>query len=131
MDPITFLISSRIPIRRNSLLASPAPFGDRRNGEFRIPGFWPDQADMPCHLTRCAKVVRATAGLDLAAGKLFCGRGEYMFVAKSWRALVRCTVLVFALSGILVAQAAPWSTEKAATWYEQQPWLVGSNYIPA
>src|SRR6478672_10169020 len=50
---------------------------------------------------------------------------------KSFRAFVSRTVLVFVLSGILVAQSAPWSTDKAATWYEQQPWLVGSNYIPA
>ena len=25
----------------------------------------------------------------------------------------------------------PWSEEKANAWYAQQPWLVGSNYIPA
>src|SRR5947209_16385902 len=53
-----------------------------------------------------------------------------MFGARKFQALVSWGVLVFVLSGILVAQTAPWSTEKAATWYEQQPWLVGSNYIP-
>jgi len=26
--------------------------------------------------------------------------------------------------------AAPWSEQKANEWYAQQPWLVGSNYIP-
>jgi hypothetical protein len=29
------------------------------------------------------------------------------------------------------AQASRWSEQKAAAWYEQQPWLVGSNFIPA
>src|ERR1017187_9989702 len=24
-----------------------------------------------------------------------------------------------------------WSEEKANAWYQQQPWLVGANYIPA
>jgi hypothetical protein len=31
----------------------------------------------------------------------------------------------------LQGQASRWSEEKAKAWYEQQPWLVGSNYIPA
>jgi Cellulase (glycosyl hydrolase family 5) len=32
----------------------------------------------------------------------------------------------------LAAQSAPrWSAEKANSWYQQQPWLVGANYIPA
>src|SRR5260370_3898939 len=33
-----------------------------------------------------------------------------------------------------VAFAAPaekWSEQKANAWYQKQPWLVGSNYIPA
>ncbi|HET9742555.1 MAG TPA: 1,4-beta-xylanase [Terriglobales bacterium] len=31
------------------------------------------------------------------------------------------------------AQASPqrWTEQKARDWYQQQPWLVGSNYIPA
>ena len=49
---------------------------------------------------------------------------------KLFQALLIWTVLVFVPSGILFAQTAPWSTEKAAAWYEQQAWLVGSNYIP-
>src|SRR6058998_3732151 len=28
------------------------------------------------------------------------------------------------------AQSARWSEQKANAWYAQQPWLVGSNYIP-
>lgn len=27
-------------------------------------------------------------------------------------------------------QTAPWPEQKANTWYAQQPWLVGSNYVP-
>jgi hypothetical protein len=30
----------------------------------------------------------------------------------------------------LCAQTPRWAEEKANTWYKQQPWLVGSNYIP-
>jgi Cellulase (glycosyl hydrolase family 5) len=29
------------------------------------------------------------------------------------------------------AQGARWSEPKAQAWYAQQPWLVGSNYVPA
>ena len=28
------------------------------------------------------------------------------------------------------AQTSQWSEQKANDWYAQQPWLVGSNYIP-
>ena len=31
----------------------------------------------------------------------------------------------------LAAAPNPWSKAKAAAWYRAQPWLVGSNYIPA
>src|SRR5580693_8858890 len=27
-------------------------------------------------------------------------------------------------------QAGRWSEQKANSWYAQQPWLVGSNYVP-
>jgi hypothetical protein len=29
------------------------------------------------------------------------------------------------------AESQPWSVEKANAWYQNQPWLVGSNYIPS
>jgi hypothetical protein len=35
-----------------------------------------------------------------------------------------------ALSSTAFSQTAPWSEQKANEWYGQQPWLVGSNYIP-
>jgi hypothetical protein len=41
--------------------------------------------------------------------------------------IAACLCLTFALS----AQAQRWSEEEANAWYAQQPWLVGSNYIPA
>src|SRR5437867_13237409 len=28
------------------------------------------------------------------------------------------------------AQTARWPEQKASAWYAQQPWLVGSNYVP-
>src|SRR5215470_14275155 len=33
-------------------------------------------------------------------------------------------------SGSLFAQTSRWTEEKAKAWYDQQGWLVGSNYIP-
>jgi len=42
-------------------------------------------------------------------------------------------VIVFALLGSsrLRAQTSRWTEDKAKSWYDQQSWLVGSNYIPA
>jgi hypothetical protein len=46
---------------------------------------------------------------------------------------------VFVMAALFVAglcasaargQTAPWTEQKANAWYVQQPWLVGSNYIP-
>ena len=44
-----------------------------------------------------------------------------------------CAVIVFTLlaSSHLVGQSARWTEDKANSWYDGQPWLVGSNYIPA
>jgi GH35 family endo-1,4-beta-xylanase len=43
-------------------------------------------------------------------------------------------VCAFAMAGITAsgtrAQDVRWSQQKANAWYAQQPWLVGSNYIP-
>ncbi len=30
----------------------------------------------------------------------------------------------------LSAQTARWPEQKAQAWYAQQPWLIGSNYVP-
>jgi len=39
-------------------------------------------------------------------------------------------LLVFRLPDSLPAQPVRWSEKDAQAWYEKQPWLVGSNYIP-
>ena len=39
-------------------------------------------------------------------------------------------VVVSFLSSAAVAQTPRWPEQKANAWYAQQPWLVGSNYIP-
>lgn len=45
--------------------------------------------------------------------------------------------ILIALPGIMPAQAVKpadpgrWSVTRANQWYEQQPWLVGANYIPS
>src|SRR5450432_2157589 len=41
--------------------------------------------------------------------------------------LAGCTTLLAPAS----PQSARWSESKSNAWYQQQPWLVGSNYIPA
>jgi len=42
------------------------------------------------------------------------------------------TVITFGLLtlGVSSARTSRWTEEKAKSWYDQQPWLVGSNYIP-
>ncbi len=35
------------------------------------------------------------------------------------------------LAGAAVAQQPRWSDEKAQAWYGKEPWLIGSNYLPA
>src|SRR5438477_309851 len=50
--------------------------------------------------------------------------------SRGSRAAVLIVSIFFAASNSLLAQTSRWTEEKARTWYEQQPWLVGSNYIP-
>ena len=38
--------------------------------------------------------------------------------------------VVFLLPSVIFAQSERWSEQKANDWYAQQPWLVGSDYIP-
>jgi hypothetical protein len=47
----------------------------------------------------------------------------------SFKKLVLITSLV--VSATAIAQTPQWSEKKANTWYARQPWLIGSNYIPA
>jgi hypothetical protein len=46
-----------------------------------------------------------------------------------FRAFLLCLSLFYA--AISSAQPSRWTEQRANDWYAQQPWLVGSNYIPA
>jgi hypothetical protein len=48
---------------------------------------------------------------------------KYTFITS-----VLLTITSFSSS--MFAQTARWSEQKANDWYAQQPWLVGSNYVP-
>jgi hypothetical protein len=59
--------------------------------------------------------------------------GADIMIEKFVKYLRPMTVLVCFLLACLnsmSAETSRWTEEKARTWYEQQPWLVGSNYIP-
>ncbi len=47
------------------------------------------------------------------------------------RAGLAVLILMLAFSSLMFADSPRWSEEKADSWYQQQPWLVGSNFIPA
>lgn len=49
---------------------------------------------------------------------------------RSWNAPFLVMALAVA-SALLEAQDQRWSEPRADAWYQQQPWLVGSNFIPA
>src|SRR5499427_2647252 len=51
---------------------------------------------------------------------------------KMTKPLFLTAVLMLAVSGANAAAAhnVRWTEKKANDWYAQQPWLVGSNYIP-
>jgi hypothetical protein len=45
--------------------------------------------------------------------------------------MTRLLVVLFLLSATTFAQVQRWTEQKARNWYQQQPWLVGANYLPA
>lgn len=45
--------------------------------------------------------------------------------------LFRVLTIVALTGASLLAASKPWTQGHAARWYRNQPWLVGSNYIPA
>ena len=47
------------------------------------------------------------------------------------RTFLIATLLAGGLTGAATAQSARWSEKEANEWYAKQPWLVGSNYMPA
>src|SRR5579859_6890500 len=54
-----------------------------------------------------------------------------IFRKSSLCSIVRVAFVVTVFSGLLFAQNSRWTADKAKSWYDQQPWLVGSNYIPS
>jgi len=44
--------------------------------------------------------------------------------------IVNC-IVPLVITASLFGQQVPWPAKQANTWYDRQPWLVGSNYIPA
>jgi hypothetical protein len=46
------------------------------------------------------------------------------------RALYFLPAILTLLSLLSFAETQRWTAEKANAWYQQQPWLVGSNYVP-
>jgi hypothetical protein len=53
-------------------------------------------------------------------------------IVKIFKSVFLATVLVTLVvsSGAAFAQDARWPEQKANDWYAEQPWLVGSNYLP-
>jgi hypothetical protein len=51
------------------------------------------------------------------------------------RPIRRIVVLLTVLAGVALSPAVTartrWPEQAAQAWYDHQPWLVGSNYIPA
>lgn len=46
------------------------------------------------------------------------------------RGLVTLSLLAVSCAGVAQQRAERWSEAKANAWYEKQPWLVGSNFLP-
>lgn len=46
-------------------------------------------------------------------------------------AVIIVNIFILLLATQLTAQRARWTGEQANAWYQQQPWAVGSNFIPA
>ena len=44
---------------------------------------------------------------------------------------MRFFLIALMLAGTAMAQATRWTEKAANEWYAKQPWLVGSNYLPA
>ena len=45
--------------------------------------------------------------------------------------MILLCVSLLAMGAGLKAQEARWTQEKANAWYQQQPWLVGANFLPS
>jgi hypothetical protein len=61
-------------------------------------------------------------------------RGNTMKKVQVLISLLICSLIALAQTSMQagrVGQAGRWSEKKANDWYAKQPWMVGSNYIPA
>jgi hypothetical protein len=47
------------------------------------------------------------------------------------RAFTVALLVATGTTSVASAQIARWPEQKANAWYARQPWLVGSNYLPA
>jgi hypothetical protein len=60
---------------------------------------------------------------------------QYSEPSIHWRLMrlfkLSIVLLFFASYSDSVAQSARWSEQQGNSWYQEQPWLVGSNFIPA
>jgi hypothetical protein len=45
--------------------------------------------------------------------------------------LLTAVTICGAVQDVQTAQPRPWSEERAWSWYRQQPWIVGFNYVPS
>jgi len=54
-----------------------------------------------------------------------------MSITQTRRFLQSIFVIIFLCSFEVAAQSQKWSEQKANDWYKSQPWLIGSNYVPA
>jgi Cellulase (glycosyl hydrolase family 5) len=50
---------------------------------------------------------------------------------KRFSSMAWFLIFFFALSANIFAQSQRWTEAKANAWYQAQPWLVGSNFIPS
>src|SRR4029077_12596446 len=88
----------------------------------------------PAEGSWCGNVLRAGVnGYKNEAGNEPADRWEAMASGSrkffNWT-VVLTTCIVICAAGTIRAQTERWSDDKAKTWFEQQGWLVGSNYIP-
>lgn len=57
-------------------------------------------------------------------------RAKHCASMMTQRTLFTCAFLLLAATTALFAQRPRWTVEQANAWYQQQPWLAGSNFIP-
>ena len=65
-----------------------------------------------------------------AGGEAFAPVREEVAVFKILSTFVVISIALVLCCRAALAQTSRWSEQKANDWYSQQPWLVGSNYVP-